>query len=203
MIYLKTYYNIIVFIYFFIKMRFAIISDIHIGPEWYYNWVLRKINSNVKVFLNNFIDDMNNNERPEFVVVLWDTIEDDTIEKDTENLRYVVDLFESLKCPVYYVAGNHDLKTLSEQKLADIFYLKKLYYSFEKGDYKFIVLCSLADGKWTILISEEQKIWLKKELEKSDKDCVVFVHHWLSDQDLTGNPRFEWRPQHCLITNRK
>jgi hypothetical protein len=32
---------------------------------------------------------------------------------------------------------------------------------------------------------------------------VVFLHHGLADQDLTGNPWFEGRPEYCLVENRK
>jgi alkaline phosphatase len=32
---------------------------------------------------------------------------------------------------------------------------------------------------------------------------LVFVHHGLSDQDLTGNPWFEGKPEDSLIANRK
>jgi len=51
-------------------MKFAILTDIHLGPEGYYKGVLRKINKDAKVFLNNFITEMNDNVNPDFVVVL-------------------------------------------------------------------------------------------------------------------------------------
>ncbi len=52
------------------------------------------------------------------------------------------------------------------------------------------------------VITDEQIKWLKEELKKTDKDCIVFVHAGLADQDLTGNPWFEGRPEFCLIKNR-
>ncbi len=84
-----------------------------------------------------------------------------------------------------------------------MFRYKKLYYSFDSGKLHFIVLCSKVSGDETIWISNEQKKWLKKDLGSTDKKCVVFVHHGLADQDLTGNPWFEGNPENCLIANRK
>lgn len=55
----------------------------------------------------------------------------------------------------------------------------------------------------TIWIPDGQIKWLIQDLCKTDKKSVVFVHHGLADQDLTGNPWFEGRPENCLIANRK
>jgi DNA repair exonuclease SbcCD nuclease subunit len=36
-------------------MKFAILTDIHLGPEGYFKGVLRKANKNVKVYLDEFM----------------------------------------------------------------------------------------------------------------------------------------------------
>jgi len=183
-------------------MKFAILTDIHLGPEGHYKGVLRKMNKDVKIFLDDFVDEMNNNVKPEFVVVLGDLVEDDNRDNDKNNIDYIVKLLKKLKCPVYYVAGNHDLKNISENELEELFNQKKLYYSFDSGSFHFIVLFSKVSEDKIILIPNEQKEWLKKDLNKTNKKCVVFIHHGLADQDLTGNPWFEGRPENCLIANR-
>jgi len=184
-------------------MKFAILTDIHLGLEGHYKWVLRKNNKDVKIFLDDFIEEMNNKINPEFVIVLGDVIEDENEAKDKKNVEYIVDVFKKLKCPVHYVAGNHDLKKISEGDLIKLFHQKSLYYSFDSNDLHHIVLFSKDMEDKTIWISEEQKIRLQKDLNETSKNCVIFVHHSLADQDLTGNPRFEWKPERCLIANRE
>ncbi len=184
-------------------MKFAILTDIHLGPEGYYNGVLRKMNKDAKIFLDNFVREMNNNVKPEFVVVLGDLAEDDNEINDKKNIDYIVKLLTKLKCPVYYVAGNHDLKNISEDELTKLFNQKSLYYSFDLSDFHFIVLFSRVSEDGIIWISEEQKEWLKQDLNKTNKKTVVFVHHGLANQDLTGNPWFEGRNGGCLVVNRE
>mgnify|MGYP001571131869 FL=1 len=183
-------------------MKFAILTDIHLGPEGHYKGVLRKINKDVKFFLDDFVAEMNNNAKPEFVVVLGDLVEDDNEINDKDNIDYIVKLLKKLECPVYYVAGNHDLKNISEDELTNLFNQKRLYYSFDSGSFHFIVLFSRVSEDRSIWIPDEQKEWLKQDLNKTDKKSIVFVHHGLADQDLTGNPWFEGKPENCLITNR-
>lgn len=184
-------------------MKFAILTDIHLGPEDHFKGVLRKMNKNAKFFLDEFIEEMNSNLKPEFVVVLGDLAEDDNKTNDKNNIVYIVKLLTKLKCPVYYVAGNHDLRNISEDELIKLFKLSSLYYSFNSGSFHFIVLFSKATKEENILITDEQKIWLENDLAKTSKRCIVFVHHGLADQNLKGNPWFEERPEFFLITNRK
>jgi len=184
-------------------MKFAILADIHLGPEGYYKGVLRKINKDVKFFLDDFVEEMNNDVKPEFVVVLGDLVEDDNKISDKDNIDYIVKRLKKLEYPVYYVAGNHDLKNISEDELAKLFHQKSLYYSFDSGSFHFIILFSRVSEDETIWVTDEQKDWLQKDLDSTNKKCVVFVHHGLADQDLTGNPWFEGKPVHCLIANRE
>jgi 3',5'-cyclic-AMP phosphodiesterase len=184
------------------NMKFAIITDIHLGPEGYHNGVLRKINKDVKTLLNNFVHEMNENVNPNFVMVLGDLIEDENPKNDASNVSYIVELFEQLKCPVYYVAGNHDLQNISDAELAALFKIDRLYYSFDQGEYHFVVLFTKSKEHKDAVVSEEQISWLKEDLEKTNKKTMVFTHYTLADQDLTGNHWFEDSPEKCLVPNR-
>lgn len=82
-------------------MKFAILTDIHLGPEGLYKGVLRKMNKDVKLFLDNFVTEMNNIVKPEFVVVLGDLVEDDNEINDKNNINYIVKLLKKLECHVY------------------------------------------------------------------------------------------------------
>lgn len=183
-------------------MKFVILTDIHLGPEGYWNGVLRKVNKEAKLYLSNFVEEMNNKVKPEFVVILGDLIEDNGIKNDQENIAYVVSLLSKLNCTVYYVAGNHDLHNLSEDELARIFRQDKLYYSFDHNNIHFIVLFSRVIREEISEIDEQQLEWLEEDLEQTNQKAILFVHHGLADQNLKGNPWFEKRPDYALIENR-
>jgi len=183
-------------------MRFAILTDIHLGPEGHYQDVIRKISKDVKLFLDEFIQEINAKEKPDFLIVLGDLIEDDTPKNDKANITFIVKKLKEIKCPVYYVAGNHDLKGLSEKELTALLSHPKLFYSYDAKGYHFIVLFSKRTQDEITIIPKKQVQWLESDLEKTKKKCVVFVHHGLAEQNLKGNPWFEGRPNACLIHNR-
>jgi 3',5'-cyclic-AMP phosphodiesterase len=85
---------------------------------------------------------MNHNVNPEFVIILGDLIEGENKLKDRKSIEYIVNLLTKLKCPVHYIAGNHDLINISEEELMKLFHQKSLYYSFESNDFHFIALFS-------------------------------------------------------------
>jgi len=182
-------------------MKFAIITDIHLGLETQYNNV--PVDKDIKLFLDNFVEEMNNSIRPKFVVVLGDLIEDFNKVNDEQNISYIVNLFRKLNCPVYYAAGNHDLNNISKTKFENLLNQENLYYSFDRDNFHFIVLFSEETKEGISFISDEQMNWLKEDLKKTNKKSVIFVHHSLSNQDLAGNPWFEGIPENCLISNRE
>jgi 3',5'-cyclic-AMP phosphodiesterase len=184
-------------------MKFVIIADIHLGPnERYFQGILRQINKEAKKLIKDFVEQVQE-IKPDFVVVLGDLVEDDGAKNDSKNIIYIIEALKEIDCPIYCVAGNHDLKNLSEEELAQLFQQDKLYYSFAAGDFHCIVLFSKAVKGEGSTISDEQVKWLEDDLRDTNKNCLVFVHHGLADQDLNGNPWFEGRPDACLIKNRE
>lgn len=185
-------------------MIFAVISDIHLGPEGYSDrGDLRKLAKHSKELVNDFVNTMNNKVHPSFVVQLGDVIEDDTPASDKKNYRDILELLSKLGCPLYNVVGNHDIKNLSEREIMELTGQDTLYYAFNGHGYHFITLFSKRDEGGNITVSEPQVQWLAQDLIKTDLGVIVFIHHSLADQDLTGNYWFEGLPQHCLITNRQ
>ncbi len=183
-------------------MIFAVISDIHLGPEGYSDrGDLRKLAKHSKELVNDFVNTMNNKVHPSFVVQLGDVIEDDTPASDKKNYRSILELLSKLDCPLYNVVGNHDTKNLSEREIMELTGQNTLYYAFNSNGYRFITLFSKRDEDGHITVSEPQAQWLAQNLTKTDS--IIFVHHSLADQDLTGNYWFEGLPQHSLIANRQ
>lgn len=184
-------------------MRFAIITDIHYGPRFFLKGVQRRLNENAKDMVNDFITDMNDNEKPSFVISLGDSIEHDSNKKDKKRFKELLKTFDKLNCPSYFATGNHDLINLSKDELKEILHKKELYYSFDKEGLHFVILFSEPQKDYSSLVSDRQLKWFKKDLEKTKKKTIVLIHHGLADQNLKGNPWFEGRPKNCLVSNRK
>ena len=143
-------------------------------------------------------------ENCSFAVNLGDLIQDDKEEKDWSNYLKGLELFAASTCPIHHVVGNHDTKHLALSRIRKELGLKSLYYSFDEGGFHFVVLYSHVpvQEEERSYITEEQLDWLSADLESDVSPTVVFVHHSLAEQDLTGNPWFEGRPAACLISNR-
>jgi len=184
-------------------MRFAIISDIHMGPERFYKGVKLKLTDLAMGYTNEFIDKINQDSKVKFVVQLGDAIDSSDRECDKKNYALITSLLKKLHCPVYHVMGNHEFQYILHQELKALTGYKELYYSFDIEEIHGIVLFSEAVQQIDIRISQEQIDWLKKDLEKTSKKTIVFVHYSLADQDLEGNVWFQGFPDVCLIKNRK
>ena len=93
----------------------------HIGPveSGHYKGVQRKLVSESGRLVEEFVDRMNAQERPEFVVNLGDSIEDvNSRDIDIQSFKKSIALLSGLKMPVYSMVGNHDVKTLTQEEVA-------------------------------------------------------------------------------------
>ncbi len=193
-------------------MKFAIINDTHVGPanEGYYKGIQRKLTQESERLINEFVSRMNNQEHPEFVVNLGDSIEDVNDRNiDVQSFKKTITLLSKLKVPVYFLVGNHDVRTLTQKEIAKMFGYENMYYSFDHGSYHFIVLSFELTGDHTHVLGDihaeipkEQIDWLKDDLFKTNKPALVFVHYGLAEDDMKGNFWFENAPEKALIGNR-
>lgn len=184
-------------------MKFAVITDIHLGEEKGFKGIIQKMSRYSLPFLKDFVQKMNNNFKPAFVVNLGDAINDVSSEDDAKNLNIVLSEMKKLKCRFYTLAGNHEQRCLKKEELQTILALDSLYYSFDIKDYHFVVLFSEDYEKVTPAIPPKQIDWLKQDLSNTNKPTIVFIHHVLSDQDLTGNIWFEGKSYRSLVSNRE
>lgn len=194
-------------------MKFAIINDIHSGPDdsGFKGNVQRKLTYEAERLVKEFVEEMNTQENPEFVINLGDFIEDVNL-RDTD-IRYfqkTYELLSHLSMPVYALIGNHDVRTLSEDDIAKMLGYEKMYYSFDKGDYHFIALSFVMTGDHThnhadikAEVPKEQMEWLKEDLAKTDKPTIIFIHYGLAEDDMKGNFWFASEPRYGLLDNRE
>jgi len=182
-------------------MKIAFISDVHIGPSGLYKGVRRKLTEYSELYIYNFVKRLSSDY--EFAIHLGDLIQDDNRENDLENYKIGLELFAKSSIPVHQLIGNHDCINLKQNELEEFIKQKPLYYSFDSGDYHFIILYTYVYDAEKSIIDEQQKAWLIADLAATNKPTLVFSHHSLADQNLFGNPWFQDWPTACLVENRQ
>ena len=156
-------------------VRFAIVSDLHAPdiPDG-----LERMQTVVEAA---------NRENVDFLIQLGDFIRLDSADIP---YRKVWDEFKGEK---YHVLGNHDLDRYTKEEYVAGLNMPGRYYSFDKGDFHFIVLDGnnlydgkeykpyaranyYVDSKMRAFMDPEQMEWLKKDLAATDKRCILFSH---------------------------
>ena len=135
-------------------------------------------------------------EQPDFLVELGDLVDAaDSVEVELGYLHRVNDLLASI-CPQrHYVLGNHCVHTLTKDEFLGAVGQRRSYYSFDQGEFHFVVLdsCFRGDGKpygrknfeWTDPnVPAHELQWLKDGLAANTKKTVVFAHQRL---DVSNN----------------
>ncbi len=194
-------------------MKFAIINDMHIGPltGGFSQGVQRKLIFESERLVKEFVEKMNNEERPEFVVNLGDSVEDvNNREIDRTSFKKAISLLSGLQMPIYFLIGNHDVRTLSDQDITTILGYEKMHYSFDHDAFHFVALSFEMTGEHTKVLSDiraevprEQLMWLTEDLSKTSKPTIVFIHYGLAEDDMKGNFWFESNPHNALLGNRE
>lgn len=121
-------------------MKFAIINDAHIGDYRPSKGVYRKATPHAEKLLKDFVQKMNKSFKPDFVVQGGDLIEDTNLIEDKRNYRKGLAILSKLKCPVYHLVGNHDLKYLDATYLKSVLKYKKFYFNKDYRNFRFYFL---------------------------------------------------------------
>lgn len=132
--------------------------------------------------------DAANREQVDFLIQLGDFIRMDSV---SQPLRKIWDGYKGEK---YHVLGNHDLDRYSKEEYVKGFGMPGRYYSFDKGNFHFVVLDGnniYHDGKYIPYnkanygafgrdkidyMDPEQMEWLKQDLKATNKRCILFIH---------------------------
>lgn len=185
-------------------MRFAFVTDVHFGPAASHEGKLRKLSHFADSLSCEFVERMNEVERPDVVVNLGDVIEDESPESDEKHYRRFAEILAGLRGEVLHVAGNHDLVNISDDRLAEIWgHTGPLHYSRDFDGVRVVVLRTHHRRATDVRLPDEQIEWLRAELEQSKQPTLVFVHHPLSEMRLDGNRWFEKQPHICRVAERR
>ncbi|CAN5192237.1 hypothetical protein BH11CYA1_BH11CYA1_23340 [soil metagenome] len=184
-------------------IKFALVADSHLGPEKMYEGQIRKLSRNTLPYLNELGEELKALHKPNFVVQLGDLIEDSSSQADDiSNFQLGLNCFDGLPMPVLNVIGNHDQIHLSDSELGRLTQREKLFYSQDLNGMHCVVLFSSSVEHTDITISAEQRSWLQADLAATAKPTLIFLHHPLDDQDLSGNVWFEKYPDYCFVEDR-
>ena len=130
-------------------------------------------------------------DRVTFVVELGDLIDAaDSVETEQRYLKTINREFSTISKDRHYVLGNHCVDTLTKAEFLDGVEQKQSYYSFDRGDFHFVVLdaCFRNDGEpygrknsnWNDAnIPAAEVEWLQADLKATIKKTVVFAHQRL------------------------
>lgn len=162
------------------SVKFAIVSDIH--PD-----IMHDGEKRLKDFLN-----AAQKAKVDFIIDLGDFSQ---VKPENQG---IVNLWNSYPGDKYHTIGNHDTDNCSKEEFMKFVGMPSRYYSFDKGDFHFIVLDGnnlCKDGKYTpydhgnfyVDLSErdhidpEQLAWLKEDIRHTDKHCILFSHQCLEN----------------------
>jgi 3',5'-cyclic AMP phosphodiesterase CpdA len=170
-------------------MRFALISDVHLGPEARHQGKLRKLTHQVN---------------PDLVINLGDVIEDESAGQDATRYGHFVAMLREIGKPVIHVAGNHDTINLTADELCAMWgNTSSATYSEDHDGVHFAILRTIEHRGERIELPEEQLRWLERDLAATTLPCVVLMHHPASEMRLDGNRWFEKRPNLCRVVERR
>jgi 3',5'-cyclic AMP phosphodiesterase CpdA len=185
------------------SLTFAIITDLHFGPEARHEGKLRKLTHHAGRLTEGFVARMNDSVQPDMIVNLGDDIEDEDREKDLARYGECQSLLRKAKAKLVNVAGNHDVIHLNMADL-NAFWQRSgpLYYSFDEGAWHFIVLHTLEKKDVEIRMPRPQIEWLAEDLRQASKPTIVLMHHSASEQWLEDSRWFKGRAHIALVKER-
>ena len=188
-------------------MKFAIVTDSHIGPPGFYKGTNRIMSHLSETVLLELAETLNRESDISFIAQLGDLSQDDVryqnVEFDRANFKRALWYFKKFNVPVHHTVGNHDRENLDYNDLCELLDLPSLHYSFDVGEYHCVFLYTRHFNHNKMVIESDQLRWLEKDLAATDRKTLVFSHHALGDQNLKGNFWFEGTPARALVMNRE
>lgn len=163
-------------------VKIGIIADVHDDPQR----------------LQTFIDKAKI-EKPDFIIQLGDMSNG-----KAESNEKMLAVWNSYPGKKYHVLGNHEFDYATKEEIVKRQEMSGTYYSFDCGEFHFIVLdCNfiMKDGQYIDyakanyyidkssrdLIHPEQVAWLKEDINKTDKRVIIFSHETFDDITIRGS----------------
>lgn len=174
------------------RLRVGLITDLHYADKApagtrHYRETLGKLEEAATQF---------EKDQLTFLVELGDLIDAaDSVDVEQSYLKTINREFSAICKDRHYVLGNHCVDTLKKKEFLGGVEQERSYYSFDRGDFHFVVLdsCFRSDGEpygrknfqWTdanIPVAELE--WLEADLKANGRPVIVFAHQRL---DVSNN----------------
>jgi len=177
------------------RLRVGLVTDLHYADKApagtrHYRETLTKLEEAATQF---------EKDQATFLVELGDLIDaaDSSVDVEQSYLRTINREFSTICKDRHYVLGNHCVDTLKKEEFLGGVEQEKSYYSFDRGDFHFVVLdsCFRSDGQpygrknsqWTDAnIPAPELEWLAADLQASNRQAIVFAHQRLDVSDNHG-----------------
>lgn len=194
-------------------MKIFLITDIHYWEDINYpqhrddiDWPYQFNNDYINSFWDALIQNKNSiykeTELCDLVINLGDLISNKNSEIDIQKYIEAVSILSYNK-PLKHVLGNHDAYNISREMWSNTIKETKCYYDFDLFWYHHIVLdWNNNELKGPGIISDEQRIWLIENLEKTDLPTIIYIHHPIDEQARDESYYFINRPQNASVNNR-
>jgi len=175
------------------RLRVGLVTDLHYADKVpagtrHYRESLTKLKEAATQF---------EKDQATFLVELGDLIDaaDSSVDVEQSYLKTINREFSTICKDRHYVLGNHCVDTLMKEEFLGGVEQEKSYYSFDRGNFHFVVLdsCFRSDGQpygrknshWTDAnIPAAELEWLETDLKTNDKPVIVFAHQRL---DVSNN----------------
>ncbi|MDR2038607.1 MAG: metallophosphoesterase [Bacteroidales bacterium] len=148
--------------------------------------------------LKEFIDQAQD-ENLDFIIQLGDLSSGK--KEETEEMLAIWEKYPGKK---YHVLGNHEFDYSTKEEMVKRQEMPGNYYSFDNGDFHFIVLdCNFIkkdgvfidhgnanyyiDKEYRDLINPEQVEWLAKDIRETEKPVIIFSHQTFDDITIRGS----------------
>jgi alkaline phosphatase len=168
-------------------VRVGLVTDLHYADKVpaihrYYRETLPKFAQAARQFRQ---------DKTDVVIELGDLIDvGESLAAERGYLRRMVKDFRATPGQHHYVLGNHCVWSLTKPEFLEIAGQKRSYYSFDAGGCHFVVLdaCFRSDAQpygrrnfqWTDAnIPPAELEWLRADLKRTPRKCLVFVHQRL------------------------
>ena len=175
-------------------LRVGLVTDLHYADKpasgtRHYRETPQKLEEAARQFEKSQLD---------LLVELGDLVDAaDSVQTEETYLKTINRQLASICKDRHYVLGNHCVDTLRKEEFLAVVEQKKSYYSFDRGQYHFIVLdaCFRSDGQpygrknstWTDTnIPSEEMEWLEQDLKANQKKTVVLAHQRLDVSNSHG-----------------
>ena len=180
-------------------MKIGVVSDIHYGPD-----ADTQLGTHAPELLETFLEAMRA-FRPDLIVELGDRINPISHDDDLKRTAWVHAQLARAGVPVYHVLGNTDVVYLAKPELLSALEQRASNEQVDQWTPRVVVLDSV-DPPFERVggeVGERQLTWLAGALEHDPRPSLLFCHHPLDDQDLSGHRYFAGHPDRACVVNRR